>query len=294
MVLQKFLASLLILLFSWQVVGQVSFAGQALGSGDIDNANSASGIRDFALALTLGGVAGDDSSTSSIIPTATVESSSGTFHPGTTTSPLILPSSRIAPLLFEGTATTRPFSTHQLSLLGSSLQTNSPNSNLLTSGATALPWKTIVGTAATGGVIPFQPTGSAISGASGVSRLAPTSGSLFNGSWTFSKSGMPLAPTLPHSQVLSEVSTRIEIEISSRTNTISDGTGIASTQLQPTPMVSKEQNSASSLFTYSTTSKVSSGFLKSTAAPTSFTGSATKVANRPSTWLVAGLLFFCL
>jgi len=234
-------------------------------SGDFGNTNSADGS--FALAVTVDGAAGHDTSTSQVsFPATSVQSSSVT---STSTAAPIISSIRTTALRSEGTATTKPFPTLQPSHSGSL--------SLYTGGVSAV---------ATGTGISVQPTGSVISGAGGVSGLAPTvSGSGANGSWTFSKTGITIAPSLSRSQVLSEVSTRVETESSTHTTIVLDST----------PRISpKKQISASSFHTYSTASKVSSGFLKSTTGPTVFTGSGTRVASQSSTWFIGVLLFFCL
>lgn len=221
-------------------------------SGSIENTNLVSGNGVF-LALSLDSVAGDHTSTSTISTTV----SPGTYlHPVTATAPTVVlgtgnasPTSLGTTPSMLGTGTTPIFQA----------KTEPLQAPFLASGFLAPNLHTGVAVTASGLLFPPSASGD-------------VSGGTPNTSWSFSRSGMPIAPTWPHSSCT---------DTPYLTVTAADHARIGSSSTVPT----------GSLRTYSASSKVSSGI--SSTGLASFTGAGARTANQVLTWSIAtGLLIF--
>ncbi|KAL2048938.1 hypothetical protein ABVK25_010791 [Lepraria finkii] len=224
-----------------------------------------------------------------------MDGAAGNNAPTSTLSP-VPPSVATQPPIIQGTATTRPFPTFRPLPSGSGLETSFPISSSLQS-----PLAPVTGATHSqsfNGIEAFlHATG--IVGSSRSSGLLATgprpSDSTANNSWTFSKSGMTIAPTLASSVI----QTRVETKIPTLTETYSMTTTGLHSPPKGTPTESPtstppfdNKSPAADLPMSSTSSGPSSKPVITSSKPLSFTGGGTKLSGRYVIWSSIFLVFY--
>lgn len=213
------------------------------------------------------------------------------------TAPSGSPVSGIGPLPFEGTGTTRPLAKTALS---------SSNNGVRSNYLPTAPWKAPTVSAKATGILwatnspsLLMTTGSSVklslnSGVSGAAGLAstgqPSASTGRNGSWTFSKSGMTIAPTLP-SQTSHDVSTRVQSENPTLTETVTDNTTshVPQTSTDYLKRPTDKMSDSSHLATKMSTRPVPVSTSNSSSSA-SFTGAASTLSEGLLTWTLVELL----
>jgi len=200
------------------------------------------------------------------------------------------------PLRFQGTGTTRPFATSAVfssdnRVRSDYLPTAPWKTSTVSTRATGILWATNSPSLlmTTGSSVKLMALSSGVSGASGLASTGqPPASTARNGSWTFSKSGMTIAPTLP-SQISLNVQTRVRSENPTLTKTVTDTSHVPQTSSDHLTRPTDKTPYSSHLAT-----KVSAGpMLVSTSnssSPASFTGAATTVNEGLLTWTLLELL----
>ncbi|KAL6716971.1 hypothetical protein ACLMJK_004884 [Lecanora helva] len=258
---------LVILVFVKCIKSQADFAAQAIGSAEVSHGGNAEGA--FGLAITLGGAASTEvlqtSPSSSDLTSTRLSTVVGSFQPITATA--------LRPFKAGAVSTCSKPAPTLGTLLSSQFLASSLGKSLATTGR---PW---IGTNELSGFTLTRGTGTAghpWTGATGI--LAAETGPA-NGSWTFSKKGMTLAPTSVKHQECTET------QVSVKTTTVTKyATSQANSGLKKSQATKHDQFG-------DTESSVQVAGAKVTATSISPTGAAKSATSLPFTGAAHSLSF---